>query len=571
MGKIEGIAASAGIAIGRAMHIQESSHDFCSVVDVGQAPKEKDRFLAAQQAAEIELDVLQKRTADNVGEEQAEVFAAHKLMINDPSLVEAVLNNIENNCASAEAAVQDAVKDIAAMFIALDNEYMRERAADIKDVGKRLVRILQGVVEQVNYTGILAAQDLLPSDTASIDLNCVAGFITALGGKTSHSSILARAAGIPAVVGIGNALEKLNNGDMVIVDGHNGKIIVNPEETVLEEYRQQLKKEQVRAAALAAVGHLPSITMDKHPIELACNIGTPSDMEKVIAAGAEGVGLFRTEFLFLDKTSVPTEEEQVESYKAVLEAMPKNKIVIRTLDAGGDKQLPFIGGLTEANPALGLRAIRLCMVYQDIFKTQLRALLRASVAGNLHIMFPMIATVDELMSAKALLKEAADELTQEGIAYRADIPVGIMIEVPAAAVIADILAEEVDFFSIGTNDLVQYTMAADRMNEHVAWLSDYFQPPVIRLIGNVAKAAQKNGKWVGMCGEMAGDPLATPLLVGLGLTELSMNGRAVPVVKHRVRQLNLKQAQEWAKHILTLRTASDIKKKLEQIAETFEI
>jgi phosphotransferase system enzyme I (PtsI) len=571
MWKIEGIAASAGIAIGQIMHIQESSHDFCSVVDSEQAPQEKERFLAAQQAAEMELDILQKRTALNVGEEQAEVFAAHKLMVNDPSLVEVVLNNIENKCASAEAAVEDAVKDIAAMFIALDNEYMRERAADIKDVGKRLMRILQGVAEQVNYTGILAAQDLLPSDTASIDLNCVAGFITALGGKTSHSSILARAAGIPAVVGIGSALEKLNNGDMVIVDGHNGKIVVNPEETVLEEYRERLKKEQVRAAALAAVGHFPSITMDGHPIELACNIGTPSDMEKIIAAGAEGVGLFRTEFLFLDKTSVPTEEEQVESYRAVLAAMPKNKIVIRTLDAGGDKQLPFIGGLTEANPALGLRAIRLCMVYQDIFKTQLRALLRASVAGNLHIMFPMIATVDELVSAKALLKEAADELTQEGIPYRTNIPVGIMIEVPAAAVIADVLAEEVDFFSIGTNDLVQYTMAADRMNEHVAWLSDYFQPPVIRLIGNVAKAAQKNGKWVGMCGEMAGDPLATPLLVGLGLTELSMNGRAVPVVKHRIRQLTLKQTQEWAEHIQTLRTASEIKEKLEQIAKAFEI
>jgi phosphotransferase system enzyme I (PtsI) len=569
--KIEGIAASAGIAIGQIMHIQEGSCDFCHVVDAEQAPKEKQRFLAAQQAAEIELDAMQKRMAENVGEHQAEVFAAHKVMVNDPSLVEVVLNNIENNFASAEAAVEDAVKDIAAMFLALDNEYMRERASDIKDVGKRLVRILQGVTEQVNYTGIMAAQDLLPSDTASIDLNCVAGFITALGGKTSHSSILARAAGIPAVVGIGNALEKLNNGDMVIVDGHNGQILVNPEEIVLEEYRQRMKKERAKATALEIVCHLPSVTVDNHYVEVACNIGTPDDMEKVIAAGAEGVGLFRTEFLFLDKTSIPTEAEQVESYQAVLSAMPDRKVVIRTLDAGGDKQLPFIGGLPEANPALGLRAIRLCMVYKDIFKTQLRALLRASVAGNLHIMFPMIATVDELVSAKALLKEAADELTKEGIPHRTDVSVGIMIEVPAAAVIADVLAEEVDFFSIGTNDLVQYTMAADRMNEHVAYLSDYFQPPVIQLIGNVAKAAQKSGKWVGMCGEMAGDLLATPLLVGLGLTELSMNGRAVPVVKHRIRQLNLKQAHEWAEHILTLRTASDIKKNLEEIAKKFEI
>ncbi|AIF50636.1 phosphoenolpyruvate--protein phosphotransferase [Pelosinus sp. UFO1] len=569
--KIEGIAASAGIAMGQIMHIQEGSHEFCRRVEASQAPKEKERFIAAQQKAEAELDVLQQRMAATVGEQQAEVFAAHKLMVNDPSLVEVVMNDIDNNYASAEAAVQDAVNEIAEMFLALDNEYMRERAADIKDIGKRLLRILQGGSDEVNYAGILAAQDLLPSDTAAIDLASVSGFITALGGKTSHSSILARAAGIPAVVGIGNALEKLKNGDMVILDGHAGQVLVNPEEAVLEEYRQRMEKERAKAAALAAVGHLPSTTIDGNHIELACNIGTPSDMEKVIAAGAEGVGLFRTEFLFLDKTSVPTEEEQVEAYKAVLSAMPDKKIVIRTLDAGGDKQLPFIGGLPEANPALGLRAIRLCMVYKDVFKTQLRALLQASVAGNLHIMFPMIATIDELVNAKALLQEAAEELTKEGIPFRSDVPVGIMIEVPAAAVIADVLAEEVDFFSIGTNDLVQYTMAADRMNEHVAYLSDYFQPPVVRLIGNVAKAAQKSGKWVGMCGEMAGDPLATPLLIGLGLTELSMNGRAVPVVKHRVRQLTLGQCQEWAEHILTLRTASAIKQELEKIAEKYEI
>ncbi|SFM13124.1 phosphoenolpyruvate--protein phosphotransferase [Pelosinus propionicus] len=570
MWKIKGIAASAGIAIGEIMHMQEAVHDFCRQVDASQTPAEKERFYSAQQAAEKELEILQERTAATMGEQQAEVFAAHKLMVTDPSFVEVVLNHLDNQ-ASAEAAVEDAANEIAAMFAGLDSEYMQERAADIKDIGKRLVRILQGGTAEVNYTGILAAQDLLPSDTAALDLNCVSGFITALGGKTSHSSILARAAGIPAVVGVGSALEKLKNGDTVVVDGHVGEVLVNPEEDVLSDYRLRIKNEQERAALLASVGHLPSETTDGHHIELACNIGTPGDMEKVIAAGAEGVGLFRTEFLFLDKTSVPTEEEQVESYKAVLAAMPDKKIVIRTLDAGGDKQLPFIGGLPEANPALGLRAIRLCMVYQDVFKTQLRALLRASVAGNLHIMFPMIATVDELLNAKALLKEAAEELTQEGVPFKSDVAVGIMVEVPAAAAIADILAEEVDFFSIGTNDLVQYTMAADRMNEHVAYLSDYFQPPVVRLIGNVAKAAKKAGKWVGMCGEMAGDPLATPLLVGLGLTELSMNGRAVPVVKHRIRQLDIKQTEKWADDILGLRTAADIKKRLEEIASAYEI
>lgn len=571
MWKIEGIAASAGIAIGQIMHIQESVHDFPRVVAQSEIPKEKERFSAAQQAAEIELDALQERTAATVGEHQAEVFAAHKLMIQDPSLSDAVFEDIETNCASAEAAVETATGGIAAMFASMDDEYMRERAADIKDIGKRLIRILQGKEDNVQYTGILVAQDLLPSDTAGIDFESVSGFITALGGKTSHSSILARAAGLAAVVGVGNVIEKLNNGDMVIVDGHAGQVIVNPEESLLEEYRQRMKDEQERIAALAKVSHLPSITLDGQHIEVASNIGTPADMKKVLEAGADGVGLFRTEFLFLDKTSVPTEEEQVESYRAVLAAAPDKKIVIRTLDAGGDKQLPFIGGLKEENPALGLRAIRLCMVYQDIFKTQLRALLRASVAGNLHIMFPMIATLDELLAAKALLKEVADELTKEGIPHRSEVPVGIMIEIPSAAVIADILAPEVDFFSIGTNDLVQYTMAADRMNEHVAWLSDYFQPGVIRLIANVAKIGKEHGKWVGMCGEMAGDPLAAPLLIGLGLTELSMSARSVPMVKNLVRQMTVEQAKEWSKEVLTLRTTTEIKKSLEKIGENFKI
>ena len=571
MWEIVGIPAAAGIAIGPIMHMQECVNDFSHTINPAETSREKERFVIAQQAAEIELDELQQRTAATIGKQQAEVFAAHKLMVQDPTFVEAVYDDIETNFASAEAAVETATQAIASMFASLDDEYMRERAADIKDIGKRLLRILQGRVEIVKYSGILVAKDLLPSDTVAIDFESVSGFITALGGKTSHSSILARAAGLAAVVGVGSTIDKLSNGDMVIVDGHAGFVFVNPDKGTLEEYRQRMVTEKNRATVLAEMGHMPSVTVDGSYIEVAANIGTPGDMKNVIATGADGVGLFRTEFLFLDKTSVPTEEEQVQAYRTVLAAMPDKKIVIRTLDAGGDKQLPFMGGLAEANPALGLRAIRLCMVYKDIFKTQLRALLRAGVVGNLHIMFPMIATLDELVNAKALLKEVTDELTQEGIVYRNDVPVGIMIEVPAAAIIADILAKEVDFFSIGTNDLVQYTMAADRMNEHVAWLSDYFQLPVIRLIANVANAAQKNGKWVGMCGEMAGDPLATPLLVGLGLTELSMSSRSVPVVKNLIRQIAVQQAKDWADHILTLRTTSDIKKYLEEIAAKFDI
>ncbi|WP_346354873.1 phosphoenolpyruvate--protein phosphotransferase [Azotosporobacter soli] len=567
--ELKGIAASAGYALGHVCFLKEISNDFAATVLPEQREAERERFLAAQVKARLALEELKEKAAKTMGAHQAEVFAAHQMMLEDPTLMEGIFEKIDSASASAEAAVSETVETIAAMFSAMNDDYMRERAADIKDIGLRLLRILQGIEDAAAYQGILAAQDLLPSDTASLDLDKVFGFVTALGGKTSHSSILARAAGIPAVVGLGAQLAELKDGDMLIVDGHAGSVLVNPAQEVIEEYRLRQQREKQLAARLAEIAHLPSVTTDGYEVELAANIGTPENMTKAVAAGAEGVGLFRTEFLFLDKTSVPTEEEQYQAYKTVLEALPKGKIVIRTLDAGGDKQLSFIGGLKEENPALGLRAIRLCLVYRDVFKTQLRALLRAGVHGNLHIMFPMIATLEELRTAKSLLQEAAAELTAEGVVHRKDVPVGIMVEVPAAAMLADELAQEVAFFSIGTNDLVQYTMAADRMNEHVATLSDYFQPPVIRLIGQVAKAAERHGKWVGMCGEMAGDVLSTPLLLGLGLTELSMNARSIPLVKYRVRQLQQTDAKELAEQVLKLSTASAIKAALENFSTRF--
>ncbi len=567
--ELKGIAASAGYAIGKVCFLQEVKNDYPAVVSPEKCAEERERFSVAQQKASLALEALKEKAAKTMGAHQAEVFAAHQMMLADPTLVEGVLGKIDNAFASAEAAVAATVAEIAEMFAAMNDDYMRERAADVRDIGLRLLRILQGNEDAAAYEGVLAAQDLLPSDTASLDLDKVFGFITALGGKTSHSSILARAAGIPAVVGLKEGLDELKEGDMLIVDGHAGCVHVNPSSDLLEEYRARQDKEKQLAARLAEVAHLPAVTEDGFAVELAANIGTPENMSKAVAAGAEGVGLFRTEFLFLDKTSVPTEEEQYQSYKSVLEALPQGKIVIRTLDAGGDKQLSFIGGLKEENPALGLRAIRLCLVYRDVFKTQLRALLRAGLHGKLHIMFPMIATLEELRAAKILLQEAAAELEAEGVAHRADVPVGIMVEIPAAAMLADELAQEVDFFSIGTNDLVQYTMAADRMNEHVATLSDYFQPPVIRLIAMVAKAAEKHGKWVGMCGEMAGDVLSTPLLLGLGLTELSMNARSIPLVKYRVRQLRHENVKELATQVLKLATASEIKAALEDFQTGF--
>ncbi|HMM19118.1 MAG TPA: phosphoenolpyruvate--protein phosphotransferase [Selenomonadales bacterium] len=564
--KVQGIAASPGIAIGEVMRLQKIKHEFRRSVAAGEVAQEKARFSAAKEVAMADLEELKKRTAANFGQEKAEVFGAHQMMLEDPMFNDAVLEAIDARHASAEAAVEEAAEAIAGMLAALDDAYMRERAADIKDIGQRLIRILQGSAESAKLTGIVVAQDLLPSDTAALDLEVVTGFITALGGKTSHSSILARAAGIPAVVGVGQAWEDLQNGDTVIVDGHAGLVLVNPGDGELAEYRERKALEQAKAAEIASAAKLEGMTADGWRVEVAANIGIPRDMEKAAAAGAEGVGLFRTEFLFQERQAVPTEEEQTEAYSAVLRAMPDRKIVIRTLDAGGDKQLPFLGTLAEANPALGFRAIRLCLTYRDVFKTQLRALLRAGTEGNLHIMFPMIATLEELLSAKALLREAAEELAGEGVAHRADVPVGIMVEVPAAVAIADILVQEVDFFSIGTNDLVQYTMACDRMNEHVAYLNDYFHPAVVRLIAEASRAAQAGGKWIGMCGEMAGDPLAAPLLVGLGLTELSMNTRSVPQVKDCLRRLTLAQAKAWAGEILTLRTAGEIKGRLEAIA-----
>lgn len=562
--KIVGIGASPGIAIGFITCLHDESCEIPSVQS-GTTEQEQQRFITAQTQALAEIKVIEERTAKNIGEEEAKVFASQALMLKDPMLESAVTEKIIAKL-SAEAAVQQAVVELAKMLASLEDTYLRERAADVKDVGKRLVRILQGKTIGPEVSGIVVSNDLLPSDTAMLNLTTVQGFVTAAGGKTSHSSIIARTAGIPAVVGIGDAIASLADHSRIILDGYDGLIFIDPDEKLVEKYQIRLAKEQQIQADLVALKTLPATTIDGKDFEVAVNIGTPQDMAAVVAAGADGVGLFRTEFLFLQRDSLPTEAEQVAAYQAVLSTLPDKKIVIRTLDAGGDKELPFLAGKPETNPALGLRAIRLCLAHRDVFKIQLRALLQASLAGNLHIMFPMIATLEELISAKEMLAEAKQELVAEGIPFRSDIPVGIMIEVPAAAVNADLFASEVDFFSIGTNDLVQYTMAADRMNDQVANLSDYFQPAVLRLIKLVVQAARENGKWVGMCGEMAGDPLATPLLVGLGITELSMNSRAVAVVKNRIRNINTLAAHEWADCIVKLKQASEVRQYLTKLS-----
>jgi phosphotransferase system enzyme I (PtsI) len=567
--KLIGIGASPGIAIGMITHLNDDTACELALIQPGTPDVEQQRFMRAQEQALEQLAALEERTKQKIGEAEAQVFSAQALMLKDPMLESAVTEKIAA-ALSAEEAVQRSTVELSDMLSKLEDEYLRTRAADVQDIGKRLVRILQGKLTGPEISGIVVADDLLPSDTAMLNLEIVQGFVTAAGGRTSHSSIIARTAGIPAVVGIGEAVMGLSDHSRVIIDGDKGIVYIDPSEQLVTEFQLRLATEQQTLENLAASKMLPAITRNGDHLEVAANIGTPQDMAAVVHAGADGVGLFRTEFLFLQRGSLPTEAEQIIAYQTVLSAMPDKKIVIRTLDAGGDKELPYLAGKPEANPALGLRAIRLCLAHKDVFKTQLRALLQASVMGNLYIMFPMIATLEELLSAKAILAEAKQELTAENIPFQANIPVGIMIEVPAAAVNADLLIDEVDFFSIGTNDLVQYTMAADRMNDQVANLSDYFQPAVLRLIQLVTKAAAPQGKWVGMCGEMAGDPLATPLLVGLGITELSMSPRAVATVKQRIRQLDTFQAQSWVKAALKLKKASAVRQYLTELAKQLD-
>ncbi|WP_122627581.1 phosphoenolpyruvate--protein phosphotransferase [Lucifera butyrica] len=574
MKTLQGIGVSEGFAIGQAVWLEETEQQDCpETIAAGAEQEELERFEAACAAVKAELDKQIETMTEKLGAKQAEIFTAHRMMLEDPTLVDAVTEMI-NNRQSAVFAVHKVTAEMAAMFAAMDNDYMRERAADITDIGRRLTRKLQGRDNDgaaAVSNGIVVAQDLLPSDTALLDKDKVLGFVTALGGKTSHTSILARAAGLPAVVGLGGQLDEISPRATIILDGGAGLVLVDPDAATVAKYEKKLEDYQRWRKLLAAVKELPSQTADGRVVEIAANIGTPQEIAKVQNVNADGIGLFRTEFVFMGRTELPTEEEQFEAYKQVLEGLPNKKVIFRTLDAGGDKELDYLGLPPEANPALGLRAVRLCFSRTDIFKTQLRALLRASVYGNLHIMFPMISGLEEFRQAKSMLNQAREELTRQGIACKQKVPVGIMVEIPAAAVMADVLAQEVDFFSIGTNDLVQYTVAVDRMNEQVAYLSDYFHPAVLRLISRVIEASHNAGKWTGMCGEMAGDPLATVLLTGFGLDEFSMHAGAVLEVKNLIRRIKTDEAQAYAKEAMKLGTSAEIRAYLQQIKQKYTV
>ena len=547
---LQGIAASDGIAIAKVYTLTEPDLSFTKI-SVEDTDNEISRLEEALEVSTKEIELIKETALKNLGEEEAQVFEAHLMVLSDPELVGQVKDAITSQKVNAEHAL----KEVSDMFISIfagmeDNPYMQERAADIRDVSKRILANLLGVKipspATIKDEVVVVAGDLTPSDTAQLNRQYVKAFVTDIGGRTSHSAIMARSLEIPAIVGTKEITSLAKDGDLIIIDGFSGDVFLNPSEDVVAEYRAKAEAFAAQQAEWEKLKDADTFTKDGHQVELAANIGTPKDLEGVIHNGAEGVGLYRTEFLYMDSHDMPTEEDQFEAYKAVLEGMNGKPVVVRTMDIGGDKELPYLPLPHEMNPFLGYRAIRISLNEPEMFRTQLRALLRASVYGKLRIMFPMIATLNDFRGAKALLLEEKAKLVAEGVAVSDDIQVGIMIEIPAAAVLAHQFAKEVDFFSIGTNDLIQYTMAADRMNERVSYLYQPYNPSILTLIKHVIDSAHKEGKWAGMCGEMAGDQTAVPLLVGLGLDEFSMSASSVLKTRSLISKLTLEEMKALA-------------------------
>jgi len=558
---IKGIAASSGIAIAKAYRLVEPDLSFKKTT-VDNPEIEVSRLQDAVKVSLEELEAIKNHAEKNLGADKAAIFDAHILVLNDPEMMGQIEDKIKNEKINAEAALKEVSDMFVQIFDSMDNEYMRERAADIRDVTKRVLAHLLNVTipspSLINEEVIVVAEDLTPSDTAQLNRDYVKGFTTDIGGRTSHSAIMARSLEIPAVVGTKVATTEISNGDLLILDGLSGEVHINPTEALLEEYRKKQADYAKQLEEWAKLVNEPSITKDGVQVELVANIGTPADVEGALQNGAEGVGLFRTEFLYMGRDELPSEEDQFEAYKAVLEGMKGKPVVVRTLDIGGDKELSYLKLPEEMNPFLGFRAIRLCLDRTDIFRTQLRALLRASVYGNLKVMFPMIATLDEFRKAKALFLEEKEKLEKEGIPVSDSIELGIMVEIPSTAVLADQFAKEVDFFSIGTNDLIQYTMAADRMNERVSYLYQPYNPSILRLVKMVIDASHKEGKWTGMCGEMAGDETAIPLLLGMGLDEFSMSATSILKARSLIRKLSKADMEKLAEEALQKSTVDEV-------------
>ena len=561
MTMIKGIAASNGIAIAKAYKLvmPELKVDKVEIEDV---EKEIKAYEDAMAQTAKELVAIKEAASKNLSEEEAAVFDAHALVLEDPELKTQVEDKIRNEKCNATAALDEVAATFISMFEMMDDDYFRERAADIKDVSRRLLANLLGKSlpnpSLIDEEVVVIADDLTPSDTAQLNKNLVKGFATNIGGRTSHSAIMARSLEIPAVVACKTITEDVNDGDIIVLDGIEGTVIVNPDEETIHTYEAKRDEYIAYRNELKKLVDEKTVSTDGHHVELVANIGGANDLPGVKENGAEGVGLFRTEFLYMESANLPTEERQFDVYKEILEAMEGKPVVVRTLDIGGDKEIEAIDMPKEMNPFLGVRAIRLCFQREDIFRTQLRALLRASVYGDLRIMFPMIATLAEFRKAKGILLEEKEKLIAEGIEVSDSLQVGIMIEIPAAAVLADQFAKEVDFFSIGTNDLIQYTFAADRMSSGVSYLYQPYNPSILRLIKNVIDAAHKEGKWAGMCGEMAGEQLAAPLLLGLGLDEFSMSATSVLSQRKLIRSLSQAEMKELADKALNCCTMEEV-------------
>jgi phosphoenolpyruvate-protein phosphotransferase/dihydroxyacetone kinase phosphotransfer subunit len=569
-GRLRGIPASEGIAVAPAFlyHPPELQVEHRTVTDVD---AETARLHQALRQAREELTDLQTKVAER-DEHVARIFEFQRMMLEDQTLVEAIEGEIHRAACNAEAAVEQVMAEWVARFEEMDDVLMRLRAADVRDVGDRVVRILLGVQEERSLSTlpepvIVVAQDLTPSDTARLDRGKVQGLCTATGGATSHIAILARMWNIPAVVGLGDPLLRVPDGALVALDGEAGMVEVEPSPEVVQAYHErQARRAALQAAALRQTGE-PARTQDGQQVEVVANVGDVASAREAIEQGAEGIGLLRTEFLYLDRTTLPDEREQVNVYQAIAEVMGQRPVIVRTMDVGADKPLPAIPRPEEANPALGMRAIRLARRHPDLLLVQLRAILRAGAGHNLKVMFPMVVTLDEVRWAKGLIRQAREELAAEGTQHAGEIETGIMVETPAAAVMADVLAKEVDFFSIGSNDLTQYTLASDRVNEQLGDLYRPLDPAVLRLIAQVIHAAHAAGKWVGLCGELAGQRLAIPVLLGLGLDEFSMTPSAIPVAKQLIRSLSLAEARQIADHALSLSTASEVTDYLSSVLE----
>ena len=554
---LKGIAASDGVAVAKAYLLVQPDLSFTKVT-IEDVSAEAARLDDALSKSSDELQLIRNKAAENLGEEEAQVFDAHLMVLSDPEMVGQIKQSISDNKVNAEHALKEVTDMYIGMFESMeDNAYMQERAADIRDVAKRvLAHLLQVTLPNpamINEEVIVVAHDLTPSDTAQLDRNFVKAFVTDIGGRTSHSAIMARSLEIPAIVGTGEITAKVKAGDILAVNGIEGDVIVHPTEEQKANFIQAGEAYAAQKAEWEKLKHAETVTADGKHFELAANIGTPKDLTGVHNNGGEGVGLYRTEFLYMDSSDFPTEDAQFEAYKEVLEGMAGKPVVVRTMDIGGDKELPYLKLPHEMNPFLGYRALRISLstLGEGMFRTQLRALLRASVHGNLRIMFPMVATLKEFRAAKKIYDEEKAKLIAEGVAVSETIQVGIMIEIPAAAILADRFAKEVDFFSIGTNDLIQYTMAADRMNEQVSYLYQPYNPSILRLVKNVVDAAHAEGKWAGMCGEMAGDQTAVPLLMGIGLDEFSMSATSILKTRSLMKTLDTSKMKELADRALT--------------------